>query len=179
MSDPYAPPSTGPIGERFRLGRVVARSLSIWARELPLLLALALVVHAPRVACVESLHLAIPEPPPFESRANPRADMDAYVEGLYPWLRRAVPIEIASSLMGALFRDLSLAVVIFAVYARLRGEQVAIGASLRRGLRRFFPVLRVSLCLFLFRATLSSGGWLLSWLEKDGVDVSDLERVFA
>ena len=36
--------------ERFQVGRVFARSLSLWARNLPMLFALVLVVNLPRFA---------------------------------------------------------------------------------------------------------------------------------
>lgn len=70
------------MGERFRVGRVVARSFAIWARELPLLLAIALVVHAPRVAAVELVGLAMPwARASIASRAGPGSSWTRWTDG--------------------------------------------------------------------------------------------------
>jgi hypothetical protein len=149
------------LGERFRLGRVVARSFAIWGREMPLLLAIAFVVHAPRVVCVELVDLAVPEFPGVEDGGD--LDADSFIDRVDRWLWRAVPVQLASFLLGTLFADLSLALVVFAVYARLRGQKATFGESVRGGVRRILPVLRVSLCLFVLAAGLGFGAWLLAW----------------
>jgi hypothetical protein len=149
------------VGERFRIGRVVARSFAIWGRELRLLLVLALVMHAPRVASVECLELAVPEFPQLVTQGGDPFPHDVVMDRVEEWLRRALPIRIVSSLLQALFTHLSLAFVVFAVYARLQGRHATFGDSVRGGLRRFLPVFRVALCLILFAATLSWGAWLL------------------
>lgn len=149
------------MGERFRVGRVVARSFAIFGRELPLLLAITFVVHVPRVAVVEGLQLAQP--------AFPRPDPDArhddgeFLDRLKSWLWKVVPVQVASSLADTLFTGLSLALVVFSVYARLRGRRASMGESVRGGLKRLLPVLRVSLCLWAGSAGIWLGGLLVAW----------------
>ena len=50
--------------EPFRLGRVIGRSFSIWARTLALLFTLVVVVSVPRILFEVYLMLAPPDPPP-------------------------------------------------------------------------------------------------------------------
>jgi len=151
------------LSRRFRGGRIVARSFAIWGRDLLLLLALGAVVQAPRVACVEALGLAVPDPPRYERSSDGQWNAESYLGRVESWLRRAVPIGLASSLLGKFFRDLCIAVVVFAVYARLRGERAAFGKSVAGGLGRLFPVLRVSLCLFLLRAVPYAAWWSVGY----------------
>jgi hypothetical protein len=150
------------LGEPFRIGRVVARA--IWGRELLLLLSLALVVHAPRIASVECIHWATPEPPQVETRADrlpDGAELGELVDSFARWFRRAVPWMVASYVLQVLFTNLSLALVIFAVCARVRGVPATFRGSIRGGLRSFFPVLRVSLWLSLVTAALHLAAVLL------------------
>ena len=128
------------MGEPFRLGRVLARSFDIWRRQLVVLLALALVVHAPRVAAVEALARL------WQVRGGGEGDA---------WFLPFVTRQLAITLIDALFTGLSVAPVVFAVYARLQGRDARVGESLHGGLRRFLPVLRVSLALAMIAATLS------------------------
>jgi cell division protein FtsB len=166
------------VGEPFRFGRVVGRSFAIWWRELPLLLALALLVHAPRKAAEKGLMLLMPEPPRREAppdgetapgetapdrvlgriHALQRAAADS--DRLRAWYKRAAPLLLAASLLGTLFTDLSIALVIFAVCARLRGRPAGFRESVRGGLRRTLPVLRVAFLLFLLRLALWLGASL-------------------
>jgi len=149
-----------PAGERFRLGRVVARSVAIWGRSLPLVLALVLVVHIPRVAIVEaaSQQLSLDPAEPLGSR---------------PFLR-FVLISLGQQLLGTLFENLSLAPVIFAVYARLRRRPATFLESVRGSLRRAVPVLRASLGLFLLEILLSMASFALWWrLIHSTLDMTD------
>jgi len=167
VNEPDEPTLTGPVGERFRLGRVVARSFAIWARELPLLLALALVVHAPCVAAVECLASAEAKFPEAEAAAPgssaPADDTREYGEKVSQWLRQTDRIQKASLHLQWLFAHLSLAFVTFAVCARLRGQRAGLRESVRGGLRRLVPVLHVSLCLVILEAALYWGFFSVLW----------------
>ncbi len=123
----------GEAAERFRLGRVVTRSFAIWGRELPLLLALALVIHAPRVVAEESLWAMTPDPMELDARWR-LANYEAFFYG--------------NLLLESLFTNLSQASVIFLVCARLGGRPATFSGSARGGARRFLPVLGVSLLVF-------------------------------
>lgn len=146
--------------EPFRVGGVVARSFSIWGRELPLLLAIALVVHAPRVVAVELVGLAMPQAPRFDPDSRRHGE---FMDELDRWLRRAVPVRLASHVVATVLGDITLAFVAFAVYARLRGRRASVGESVRNGLRRIAPVLRASLCLCVVSSGIGLGGGLLAW----------------
>jgi hypothetical protein len=72
-----------------------------------------------------------------------------------------------TQLVRGVFARLSQAVVIFAVYRRLRGERPSFRASLRGGLGRFWPVLRVALALLVIELGLTFVLWLpyqLAWM---------------
>jgi hypothetical protein len=149
VSEHEAPLLTGAVGSA-SASAVVARSFSIWGRELPVLLALALVVHAPRVACAELLEWIWPDPPPDRFEVN-------------RWLRDMAQIWLTRSLLDGLFWSLSVALVIFAVYARLQGRTARVAECVRGGLRRVLPVLRVSVCLLLAETVMLCGAMLVLW----------------
>lgn len=125
--------------EPFRLGRVIGRSLSLWGRTLAPLFTLVLVVSAPRIAFEIYLVLAPPDPVPVpDDLSSP-----------FGWLLPYLPLMLGMGLVRTLFVNLSQAVVIFAVYQRMRGGAAAFGESVRGGLRRAWPVLCVAVVLFL------------------------------
>ena len=126
--------------EPFRLGRVIGRSFSIWRRNLGLLFALVLVVSSPRILyAVYGMLTPPPEPPP---------PPDGPPEPLFVSLAPILLLSTGVALMRSLFIHLSQAVVIFAVYQWLRGGTATFGQSVRGGLRRVLPVVRVALVLF-------------------------------
>jgi hypothetical protein len=137
------------VGERFRIGRVVARSFRIWGGNLPLLLVTALLVHIPRVACVEALHRALPSP-------RPRTG-----ESLLVWFLGILPGAFVQDLVAAFLRNLSLGLVVFAVYHRLQGHRSGIRDSVRAGLRQLLPVLWVSLALSVLEGAFLYPAWAL------------------
>jgi hypothetical protein len=166
------------VGERFRIGRIVARSFAIWARELPLLLALVLVVHAPCVVAVECLAWAEPKFPEAGAAAPgssaPADDTREYGEKVSQWLRQADRIQKASLHLQWLFTHLSVAFVTFAVCARLRGQRAGLRENVRGALRRLVPVLHVSLCLVILEAALWWGLVSVLWpLVLRGYDPID------
>lgn len=79
------------------------------------------------------------------------------------WLRRSVPVQVASHVVTTVLGNFTLAFVVFAVYARLRGRHASIGESVRGGLSRIAPVLAVSLCLCAVSTGIRLGTWLLAW----------------
>jgi hypothetical protein len=127
------------VQEPFRLGRVIARSFSIWRRNLVLLFALVLVVSLPRILFAVYQELVPPDPPTL-----PDPFPDSILRWAAPYLLRHTGLQ----LLRSLFIHLSQAVVIFAVYHRLRGEAATFRDSLRGGLRRFLPVVLVAVTLF-------------------------------
>jgi len=129
------------LGDRFRIGRVVARSFSIWGRELPILLALALLVHVPRIAVVESLSRVIPRQP----RINVHEPLGRYVADLETWCQEAAPLDLVLWLSNEVLADMMIALVVVAAYARLRGRRPGFGESVRALFRRLPLVLAVSL----------------------------------
>lgn len=129
--------------EPLRVGRVIGRSFSIWRRNLVLLFVLALVVSSPRI--LYAVYLKLVPPPPVELPPPPDVDEGLAILAWYaPYLLELNVIR----LMRSLFVHLSEAVVIFAVYQRLRGGAATFGESFRGGLRRVWPVVRVATTLF-------------------------------
>jgi len=140
---------------RFRIGTVVARSFSIWGRDLPRLFMLALVAGLlPLVAW----------------RMLPRVTSDSALHALHQgrfvfWLS-ALPYLWLQSLCVAL----ACGAIAFAVRGRLRGQRTTVADCLRSTVHRGGPLLGVALCytalwagalglLFLgIRVTLRIGG---------------------
>jgi hypothetical protein len=129
----------------FRAGRVIGRSLQVWLRHLPLLFALVLVVNVPYIAWGEYRALVAADRP-SPGIPSMLTIFARYGRGL---------------LIDGIFTRLSQAVVIFAVYRRLRGEQPSFRGSLRGGLRRFWPVLRVTLALFAIEFSVNVALWFI------------------
>jgi len=129
--------------EPLRVGRVIGRSFSIWRRNLVLLFLLALVVSSPRILYAVYLELVLPPLPP-----TVLPPPSAFDEGFLAWYAPYLLEPTVIRLMRSLFIHLSEAVVIFAVYQRLRGEAAMFGESFRGGLRRIWPVVGVATTLF-------------------------------
>jgi hypothetical protein len=132
-------------GPRFRLGRVIGRSFRVWARNLPLLFALVLVVNLPYIVfhIIRVLYIR------FDRLEGP---LPHDTLGMIAWFGPVFLRNAGLGILRGLFARLSQAVVIFAVYRRLRGEAPALGGSLRGGLRRFGPVARVALVMLVLDA---------------------------
>jgi hypothetical protein len=112
------------------------------------------VVHVPRAGCIELLRRLRPYP------SGPGPDVDDG-EAVGRWFLDVIPIWLTQTVVDTLFRDLTVAVVIFAVYARLRGRSARFGACVRGGALRVLPLVRVSLCLLLATIALTWGEALL------------------
>lgn len=154
---------TESLQEPFRLGRVIRRSFSIWRRDLALLFVLVLVVSTPRIlSAIYEMVAPRPDPPPYSG--------EPLFVHLAPILLRATGMNLVRSL----FIHLSQAVVIFAVYERMRGGTPAFGGSLRGGLRRLWPVVGVAVVLFLLSITIPAAVLLLLLLEAWPFDSSSL-----
>jgi len=147
------------VGQPFRIGRVIGRSFALWARNLPLLFALVLVVHLPWVA-YDTYRILSP------SRAEPHEPLPENVglAEVLAYLRPYVLHSVGGQLGYAIFERLAEAVVIFAVYRRLRGDAPSFRASLRGGLRRLWPVASVALVLFAIDFALGVGFVVLLFL---------------
>ena len=138
--------------EPFHLGRVIGRSFSIWRRDLVLLFVLVLVVSSPRI--LYSVYRTLVPPV-----AVPMPLPDDLTESFLSWAGPLLLRSTGMALVRSLFLYLSQAVVIFAVYQRLRGRGATFGESFRGGLRRVGPVVRVALALFV----LVTSVWLVFW----------------
>jgi len=149
--------------ESFHLGRVIGRSFSIWRRDLVLLFVLALVVSSPRILYAVYRTLA----PPV---TTPMPVPDDLPESFLSWIAPLLLRSTGMALVRSLFVYLSQAVVIFAVYQRLRGRAATLGESFRGGLRRIGPVVRVALVLFVLGTSVSLVFLLAFWFAFTVLD---------
>jgi len=112
------------MAERLRIGTVVARSLSIWGRDLPRLFALALVAGTPPIVA----WYLVPEAP--ETRNSTLAWWLAY---------------LPRGFLETLSWCLALAAIAFAVRERGRGKRLPLLACLQGTVRRAWPLLGLTL----------------------------------
>lgn len=146
--------------EPFRVGRVVGRSFSIWLRRLPVLLGLTLIAYAPGQGYLEALERAWPLP-----ELEARRDGESRLEAVGGWLLELTPYVASRFLVASVFRDLSIALVITAVYGRLGSHPTAsFRALLMGGLRRFPRVALVSLSISAIAAVVWMALWFAVWL---------------
>jgi len=127
----------------FRATRVCARACVAWARDLPLLMGLALVVHLPLLAHDLFQRLAAPTPAAVDP--PPENDWWAFARWMMPHFADGM----GNRLLYELFARLTAAMVIFAVYERILKRQPSFRSCLRGGWRRRGPVLAAALLLFL------------------------------
>jgi hypothetical protein len=141
---------------------VIGRSLSIWRRDLVLLFVLVLVVNLPRILyAIYRMLGPPPEPLSFD------------VEG--PLFAQLAPLILRQHgvwLVRTLFVHVAQALVIFAVYQRLRGGAATFRQSCRGGLRRAWPVMRVALVLFALHVAIRILLVLASWFLATRVHLS-------
>lgn len=155
--------------EPFRLGRVIGRSFSIWRRDLGLLFALVLVVSSPRILyAVYRVLGPPPDPlPPFDVEKSVLVQLAPFIlrqHGM--WLVRTLFVRVAQAL------------VIFAVYQRLRGGAATFRQSCRGGLRRAWPVMRVALVLFALNVAIRILLVLASWFLVTRFHILSLIHAF-
>ncbi|HEX5137193.1 MAG TPA: hypothetical protein VFY93_09485 [Planctomycetota bacterium] len=103
----------------FSVGRVLGRTFQMWAKNIVTFTILGLIIYSPAL-----LHAALAFPGEGE---DPRTFVGV------------------QNILQGLLSFMATAAVIHGVFQQLRGQPVGIGACLRVCLRRFFPVLGVSL----------------------------------
>jgi hypothetical protein len=122
------------FGAGFRIGDVFARTFDVFGRRIPQYFALTLIAHVPVIALTYAV-------------SGVRADRATLI-----W------IGVAAFLLTLICTTLAQAVIIYGVFQDMRGRASSIGESLQIGLRRFFPMVGLALCVGLLTAL---GGALL------------------
>jgi len=194
---------TEPVQGRFRLGRVIGLSFSIWRRNLGLLFALALVVSAPRIlyAVYGMLTPRVTAPVTL-----PDDLAESFLSWAAPLLLRSTGIALVRSLflLSPFWVAVPAAVVersrsfLRRSWILTRGRRLQVFSillilyAIDWGVGRLYGVvadglptlLRVAvwwtqdLLLVALAAVLAVVGYHALRLEKDGVDASDLVEVF-
>lgn len=131
------------------MGRVLSRTFAVFGRDLPLLLGIAILVFAPSFAFKEFVILEGP-------RLSEASDADGVEDAFERWFLRTVPIRVGWRLLDWTCWHFATAFVTVATYARLRGRRPSFGESVRGGLSRVGPVLRVALPVSAFSVGLST-----------------------
>jgi len=121
--------SLAAAGEKLRVGSVLSKSLEIYLRNFPKCFAIGAVMGLPTLlSAIYVYEIA------RMARTNPYGIVFLY--------------EMGFLLLWVLMFTLSQSTMIHGVFQDIRGLHVDIGASVVRGLRRFFPVIGTSIYAF-------------------------------
>jgi hypothetical protein len=166
---PYIPPPPDvyqqhqPTGFRFSIGDVLGKGFSIYFKNFPAFMVMALICYAPLIL------YALVAPNPFESAKS----LDD--------LQSKVLIYTLVITVGALIcSQFVLSAVTYATVQELRGQHASIGASMSVGLKRLLPTLAVSfvagLCIVAGLIALVVPGLIVMCMLYVAVPASVVER---
>lgn len=121
----------------FQVGQVVSRSFTVWAKSVVTLLLLSSFAMAPMLAWTGyRVATGAVQHSPFTPHGPGRSEHRVLVE---------VATSVVETLVGWVCGALANAMVVFAVFRRLRDEQPSFAESIRGGLRRLPAVVGVIL----------------------------------